>query len=421
MRRALLLLLALLVAAPGCSDDTPRSDYDDFRERTRERRENACIPSGPPESRYSDVNGRWFVYALLATGIELGLRVELSGGSGTPPEELAARFWLDRHDPDTDPPIAEVVTQVDEQGHFVLEADLTLPADLLGGDTDVEASVVMDVATIADDAWCGSATGNVTVPIVIDLAGSTFYATRDPDDMLQKGDVPFKCPSDDCGGGTEPDAEAPPVGDGGVPLDGGTPRPPSPDLSDVPSVRRDLTGHYLFHARLAGAVALRLWLSILYAEAPAPNGGVTAFLEGSLRREADAPGTPPLINFSADVGPDGTFEIWLPGLSLESPLGQVNADILLTSATLERGFCGRANGAVRTPIMLDLAGTEFAVTPWTPGTEQPDPLPRSCAEAIELIEGGPAPDPDAGAPSPDAAPMPDAGAPPPDAGAADGG
>ncbi len=399
--------LALVVGLAGCSEDTPRKDYDDYRARTADRRANACVPMGPPESRFADVRGRWFVYALLATGIELGLRVELSGDTSEAPNDLQARFWLDRADPDVDPPLTVVMTRVHEDGTFVLVADLALPPELLGGDTTVLASVVLAVSTLSEHAWCGDATGNVTSPIVIDLMGSTFFATRDEVDALQKGDIPFQCPRVECV--DEPSSDSGPTGDGGPPLDGGVPRPAAPDLSDVASTRRDLTGHYLMHARLAGAIALKLWVSMLYAEATDADGRVAAFVEGSLRRATDLPGSTPLITFSTPVAADGRFDIWLPGLMLDSPLGPVNADILLTSATLPVGFCGRAAGTVRSPITLDLANTNFAMTPWAPGTPLPDPLPNSCETAMTLVE--PPPVADSG--------VADSGA--ADGGAADGG
>ena len=50
--------------------------------------------------------------------------------------------------------------------------------------------------TRSADAFCGLATGSVTVPLVIDLEGSTFYAARDDDAALLLADLPSRCPAD---------------------------------------------------------------------------------------------------------------------------------------------------------------------------------------------------------------------------------
>jgi hypothetical protein len=145
------------------------------------------------------------------------------------------------------------------------------------------------------------------------------------------------------------------------------PRPTSPDLTDVSSVAADVTGHFLVTARLANGFALQLWLSLVYAGGP--DGGT---LDGAIHKTQDAPGTPAAATFTTTVTPDGRFELWLPTFSMQTNLGRLEADILLSAVTLGAdGFCGEGAGQVRRPLAMSLEGATFAAQRFVPGTAAP--------------------------------------------------
>src|SRR6185436_9764129 len=134
---------------------------------------------------------------------------------------------------------------------------------------------------------------------------------------------------------------------GGVVME--TPKPPSPDLSSVPSAVADLTGNWIITANLAGSVPLKLWADLVFTPGT-PDGGTTAgSLDGALRRATDSPGSLALATFATQVSSDGRFEVWLPQLAV----GQVQASVLLVGATRSADvFCGAGAGQVHKPFDL---------------------------------------------------------------------
>lgn len=379
------LLLAALIPALvfACDSRTPRDDYDDFRDRTRNAREADELCSGGTASGvFEDIEGRWLLNALLKGGIRVGLRIVFDipeGQDATPPLEMNARIWL--HDqPEDAEPLVVTTTTIAEDGTFELVADpLDLGTDVIESEAAVIAIVNMHSRIVDGDQWCGDATGSVTSPLNLALDGSTFYARRDDDAALVLDELPFECPGDPCAPdmGLAPDAGA----DMGV--DGGPMRPETPDLSAVQSQRRDLTGEYFVTASLAGAVPARLWLSLIYRESVAEDGTVQAAIDGALRTVTDAPDSPAAANFFAPVDADGRFEVWLPGFSLQIGGLLVEGDILLAAATLEDGFCGEVAGTTSSPFELSLAGSTFSAVPWVPGGEAPVEPVNACPGAVE--------------------------------------
>lgn len=377
-RRSLpLCALAALTALAGCDDRTPRDDYDDFRDRTAAARESACTAGGGQSGVLADVEGRWLLNALLKGGIRVGLRIVFEAAEGstdTPAQDLDARIWL--HDQPLDAePLVVTTTTVADDGTFELVADpLDLGTDVLESEASVIAVVTMLSRILDGERWCGDATGSVTSPLTLALDGSTFYAQRDDGGALVLDELPFECPGDPCA----PDAGVPDAGPPDAGVDGGPTRPETPDLSDVPSARRDLSGEYILTASLRGLVTARLWLSVIYREHVGDDGAVQAALDGTLRAVTDPPGSPPAATFFTPVDPEGRFEIWLPDFALEIGGLDVQGDILLAAASLEDRFCGAVAGEARSPIMLDLAGSTFSAMPWTPGTEPPMDPPNAC-------------------------------------------
>lgn len=383
-RSSLIVGLGLLVAL-ACDSRSPRQDYDDFRARTAAEREAEICGSGESTGVLEDIRGRWLLRALLKGGIGVGLRIVFDapdGPDGAPPTELNARIWL--HDqPDDAPPLVETTTSISEDGRFELIADpLDLGTDVIDSQSAVVARVVMDSRINSPDEWCGDATGSVTSPLQLVLDGSTFYATRDTEGALVLDDLPFQCPGDPC---------APDMGvtDMGVPdaaVDDGPERPESPDLSDVPSTRRDLTGDYFFNASLSG-IAVRLWLSVFYRESVDAEGATVATIDGALRTATSGPGDPPATTFFAEVDAEGRFEVWLPEFRLDLAGLEIEADILLGAATVDGGWCGAAAGQARQPFSLPLDGSTFFAVPWaTPGGEQPADVPNACPGMEPMAE-----------------------------------
>lgn len=347
---ALKRIALLFCAVAGCR--SPSEDWDDYLARTT--RDGGVGPASP--SQLADLNGRWWVHSLLAGGLDLGLRMDLAMDLAKKPVPLHATIWLAAADPDKDSPLLATDTSVDQDGTFTLDAEpLELAAGAAPGlNVAVSAAVLMDATTQSKDAWCGTATGSVSKPLTLDLAGSTFAARRD-DGTRALADVPSAC--------------APPTAtpDGGVVVE----MPDPPDLSSVPSELADLSGHWILSSELAGTLPLQLWASLTFV--PAASGGGS--LDGALRRATDPPGSPALASFSTTVDAAGRFQVWLPELDI----GTVQASVLLVGATESAdGFCGAGAGTVRKPILLDLAGTTFAAVRWTPGTQLPASPPNHC-------------------------------------------
>ncbi len=342
---------ALALAAAGCRG--AGDDYADFLARRG-------VDGGDAEdvqSTLQDLTGRFVLHALLAGGLDLGLRADLAMDVSAQPIPLHARLWLATANPDSDPPLVETDSTVAADGTFLLDAEpLMLAAGSTPGlNTAVSANVVLHAATQSPDAWCGTATGDVVEPLALDLDGSTFAARRD-DGTLALADVPQSCfPR---GGG-----------DGGV-IE--TPRPMSPDLSSVSSALADLSGDWILDANLAQSIPMQLWASLRFTPSP---GGAGGSLDGALRRATDPPGSVALTTFSTAVAADGRFELWLPALVV----GNTQASVLLVGATRSADvFCGAGAGRVHKPIDLDLAGTTFGATRWVPGTALPTNAPDHC-------------------------------------------
>jgi hypothetical protein len=345
-----LCALALAAAAMAACHD-PENDYTDYLARR-----GVAAEDTPVISQLEDLSGRWIVHALLAGGLDLGLRFQLAMNMQAKPITVHARIWLMTADPTMAPPLVETDSIVQPDGTFGLNVSpLVLTAGSTPGlSTEVRANVILMASTLRKDYWCGTAEGTVQKPLVLDLMGSTF-AARPDDGKIMLADVPQSCVPHTGGG------------DGGVME---IQKPDAPDLSAVHSSLADISGHWILNANLAGSLPLKLWASLVFT--PGPSGGS---LDGALRRATDPPGSPALQTFTTTVSADGRFEVWLPSLVV----GTVQASVLLEGATEDmNGFCGAGAGHVQKPISLALAGTTFAAVRWTPGTPLPDMPPDHC-------------------------------------------
>lgn len=416
MSRVLYGFLAVVLLAgafAACDESLPRKDYDDFRERTASNRETGEIVEG--DSVLQDLTGMWLLHADLVGGIRLGLVADFTPtgvvAEDEVPRSYSLKVWL--HDQDVplvaceddsacggrtcsrfkicaSDPLVITTTDVAEDGSFQIALPLNLPAEVVNTADPVIADVVLNASTSGPEAFCGYATGSVTSPLTFVLDGSTFGATRfEPQQLVCKVDGedctadeaevgdnydhvyrtrPNKCLAGEGGG---PDMG---VVDMGVEPDGGPQRPASPDLSAVNSAARDLTGTYIFTARVNGAIPLQLWLSLIHTQ-----GETAGSLDGALRSVMGVPGDEALATFTTSVDAEGRFEIWIPDLVVSTDLATVEANLLLGAATVEGGICGQGAGEVITPPLGALnERTTFFAQPWTPGTDLPENAPSAC-------------------------------------------
>ncbi len=252
--KRLALLLALLPTACRSAAD----DFNDFLARRGDA--GAGVDAMTVTSTLHDLSGMWQLHALLAGGLDLGLRVQLQMDLSRTPIPLHAKLWLIAANPATDAPLVETDSIVAADGTFVLDAE---PLDLAAGSTPglnvaVTANVVLSAATQSTTAFCGTATGEVSKPLSINLAGSTFAARPDAPG-LAISDVPQSC-----SGSVNKDA--------GVMVQ--TPEPSPPDLGAVSSELDDLSGNWILTANLANAIPLSLWAELEFTAGP--DGGVKA-------------------------------------------------------------------------------------------------------------------------------------------------
>ena len=395
-----LLLWTTLFSIWVCAcEDIPQRDYDDFKSRTASFRPE--VSEVELSSQLSDLRGMWLLNARLSAGIDLGLRVEISGAEW--PERLGegetytfrAKIWLDRQDPMTDDPLVIVSPDpvLDSEGRFTLTADpLILDPEVLNVTTAVEAIVDLESVTLDVDGFCGAATGSVTVPLTLDLEGSTFGARRDDEGTLTLDEVPTKCSSDgeeetageqagEMGGEMAGEMAGETAGEELEPT-----RPELPALSRPESAPADLSGHWLVNVALPVALPLKLWASLSYT-APRANmpieGAEGGIIDGTLRRETDPIDAEPIARFTSMVSAEGVFEVWMPNFTLEGL--NVAGDLLMGGVIIppqEEGdtlyWCGEAAGEARSPLMLDLEGTTLYAVSWTPGEPAPNEMPNDC-------------------------------------------
>lgn len=396
-----MLAVAVALLATGCTR-SPEDDYNDFLERSKSFR-----PDGGPKdmgttSQLEDLRGVWFLNALLNIGSNIALIIEFTGDD---PQTLQAAIW---YKVKAGEPLVKVPVTVADDGTFdIVAPDLVLPAEVLNAESPVIASVTLRSRTVDANGFCGVALGPVTSPLAFDLEGSTYFALRDDDATLTLADVPFVCPA--ATGGRDAGIDAGSESDGGLP-DAGTPRPESPDLSDVISTRTNLTGHFIVAATFAGQ-PLNLWASLV------DTGGGAGALDGAIRLATATSDSPALLTFSTTIDEDGRFEIWLPGLDIFSPtlMTSIQASILLAAASSPPAFCGRAVGSAKLGVAALPVNITYAASPWIPGTPLPDGLPQACGEAspapdagVEIDMGSESDSAVDAAPEPDAAQQADA-------------
>jgi hypothetical protein len=195
----------LLLAALGCVD--PDARYDAFLERSApQRRARDAGGMAQPSERF-DFSGRYLL-ALSVTlspdqPILLGCDVAVAQDLAT--LELSFQPLSIDDDPMPRMPVAESITvsaiPYEEDGSFSADlGEVTVPAraNPISG-SDIVATVAIDaVAQRTTDAlpvfFCGDASGMVSVPLELDLAGSTIGAVAVDADSFEGVEPLARCP-----------------------------------------------------------------------------------------------------------------------------------------------------------------------------------------------------------------------------------
>ncbi|HET6584508.1 MAG TPA: hypothetical protein VFG69_13695 [Nannocystaceae bacterium] len=183
-----------LATTPLAGCPKPEEKYENFLDETKDEREDAANMKMDVGGSLADVNG-FFLFALAATinpptPLQFYTEVTfepLADGTGGTMQLSMQPLALDQGQVTTPrTPIGDKLeiadVMVDGSGAFMVVAteDLMVPGaanPITGGDIVVQ-DLVLTGSIQNEDIMCGSVTGLVTAPIMLDLAGSTFAAER---------------------------------------------------------------------------------------------------------------------------------------------------------------------------------------------------------------------------------------------------
>lgn len=215
------------LATAGCPSPEPKEKLDAFIEETKEERDEAQGMKMDVSGALADITGT-HLFALGAvinpqtplqfiTTVQLTSTAEggtmtvdfqplsLEVGSTTEPRMFVGEVL-------TLPP-----TPVSAGGGFSVdlgEVSVVGDANPITG-SDITATLMIEGAIQNEDLWCGTVTGMVSMPLMLDLAGSTFAAVRvdatDPASLPT--DVLFSCPAGGDEGGSDTDTASGTDGD----------------------------------------------------------------------------------------------------------------------------------------------------------------------------------------------------------------
>jgi hypothetical protein len=175
-------LVLVAACAMGCPD--PQAEFDDFASRELETRPPP-IPAACGTAA-TEVEGK-FIWALAA---KLNPKKPILFLNDITTEGDGLHFSITPIDAkDRKTPIGEPMAlsayPIDGAGNFKADfPEMTVPgaANPLTG-SDIVATVSL-AGAVCTDALCGDVTGTVTEPLMLDLAGSTFYMERVDEDPL---------------------------------------------------------------------------------------------------------------------------------------------------------------------------------------------------------------------------------------------
>lgn len=371
------LALIGLFALSACSTRDVGDEYYDFIDRA----DRTPAPFDPETDGgvFLDPSGRWlFNIDLGGSGLgEVDLQLTVTfedfryvdDSQTTATVDVVFRFPEDA--PDAEPLARSEDALIGADGRLAVDIGFVRlePERSPIEDTAVEVDFVLQAVIIDGTSMCGKITDDesqVYSPIQIKLKGVTFFAQKYGPEGQVPINLPKACPVPE---GEEPDADAG-VDTGADAADGddggGAIELPEGDLGV--GQRADITGRHWMSVAVAGStLALNFVVDANYFE-----DAESASVDGALRVTTRTEGTTAVAIFSAPVDENGEFTVVVPGLTAESTLGPVSADVALRAKIVDGDtFCGIAAGSVTSPLTLDLAGTTFGSVRMDPGATLP--------------------------------------------------
>lgn len=214
-----LLVAAALVVLTGCPSPDAPGKYDDFIEQTEEEREDAANIKMDQGGALADVNGD-FLLALAAV-IAVETPLQFYATVTFTPSADGGMLQMNLQPLSLDPgettaprqPVGDALmlqpVAVNATGGFELPISepvmVTGMANPITG-SDIVATLNLSGTIQSEDLFCGTVTGMVTSPLMLDLTGSSFAAVRVPSvDMLPGDPITAACPvggGEDTGGGS---------------------------------------------------------------------------------------------------------------------------------------------------------------------------------------------------------------------------
>ena len=220
---SIFVTLSVLLAISACTSPDPQGRYDEFAANTADQRRDAGDTS-VGGGVVIDFSGTFFFAFSTVVDFEKPIFFEATVAVDTDAstidltlQALKTDLLLDgtpRDDPRAyvgEPIVAEGIPY-DEDGTFVSNlGTVTMSGDANGiTGRDIVADIILNGRVDTADFFCGSVEGDVTFPVPIVLAGSTFGATRVEADQIADLDVstmPMACPGgDDTGDAATADA-----------------------------------------------------------------------------------------------------------------------------------------------------------------------------------------------------------------------
>jgi hypothetical protein len=203
-----LALTASVATMAGCPSPEPEEKLDGFVKETKEERDEAQATKMCPSMAVADITGT-HLFAISAvisptTPLQFIATVQATttsdGGTMTIDFQPLALDVGSTTTPRT--PVGEPLrlpaTPIDADGCFAVDLGETMVTGMANPITgaDIVATLAIEGGTVSEDLWCGNVTGMVSMPLMLDLAGSTFAATRitGTDPASLPTEVVYSCP-----------------------------------------------------------------------------------------------------------------------------------------------------------------------------------------------------------------------------------
>ncbi|MEM6290803.1 MAG: hypothetical protein AAGA54_06040 [Myxococcota bacterium] len=210
---------SVLTALTGCPSPDTAGRFDGFVDETQEERDEAATVKMDVGGSLADVTGT-FHFSLTPTPVSSTTPFQfIAETTFTPTDDGGGELVFDLQPLSLDVgstssprefvgSVITVTTQVDAGGAFMQDlGEVTLEgaANPITG-SNILATLQLTGAIQDEDVYCGIVNGMVTMPISLDLSGSTFAAVRiNPEDAMNPAalaDPPVgACPEGGGGGG----------------------------------------------------------------------------------------------------------------------------------------------------------------------------------------------------------------------------